>query len=165
MNSFLLDEHVLFKRYALDPGTDLIDHLFRQVPRDRLSCLMLSVAEVLAALVRRRRSGRLNAILFQGALLHLRTELLSAPDFVKWPLDNALVFAALPLVERYHLGAVESVLLRVALNVAQARRTAGDDLVMMTTRAGLRTAAQREGILTFNPETQSLTDLDHLLRP
>src|SRR5436190_21704181 len=100
MNFFLLDERVLFKRYALEPGTDLIDHLFQQVTRDRLACLMLSVAEVLAALIRQRRSGRLTSILFQGAVLHLRTELLPATEFVKWPADNDLVLAALPFVER-----------------------------------------------------------------
>jgi predicted nucleic acid-binding protein len=165
MNFFLLDGSVLFKRYALDQGTDLIDHLFRQVTRDRLACLMLSVAEVLAALVRRRRSGRLTAVLFQGALLHLRTELLPGTDFVKWPADNDLVLASLPLVERHRLGAVDSVLLRIALHAAQTRRAAGHDLVLMTTRAGLRRAARQEGIATFNPETQSLPDLDHLLEP
>jgi predicted nucleic acid-binding protein len=165
MNFFLFDERVLLKRYALEPGTELIDHLFRQVSADRLACLMWSVAEVLAALVRRRRSGRLSAVLFQGALLHLRTELLSATDFVKWPADNALVMAALPLVERYHLGAGDSVLLRVALNAAQTRRAAGHALVLMTTKPSLGRAARREGIETFDPETQSGTDLYHLLGP
>jgi hypothetical protein len=66
MNFFLLDDAVLLKRYVLEPGTDVIDHLFRRVTRDRLACLMLGVAEVLATLVRRRRSGRLTAVLFQG---------------------------------------------------------------------------------------------------
>jgi predicted nucleic acid-binding protein len=163
MNFFLLDDRVLLKRYALEPGTDLIDHLFRQVTHDRLACLVLSVAEVLATLVRRRRSGRLTSVLFQAALLHLRAELLQPTDFVRWPVDNDLILAALPFVERYHLGAVDSALLCVALNAARIHRATGHDLALMTTKAGLRRAARQEGIVTFNPETQSRTALDDLL--
>jgi hypothetical protein len=71
MNFFLLDDSALLKRYALEPGTDLIDHLFRMVTRDRLAGLMLGVAEAPATLVRRRRLGRLTPVLFQGTVLHL----------------------------------------------------------------------------------------------
>src|SRR5260370_39952918 len=120
MNVFLPDDRVLLKRYALEPGTDLIDHLSRQVTRNRLACLMMGVAEVLAALVRRRRGVRLTPVLFQGALIHLRAELLQATDFIRWPADNNLIVASLAFVERYRLGAVDSILLRVALNAAQA---------------------------------------------
>jgi hypothetical protein len=165
MNFFLLDDSVLLKRYALEPGTDLIDNLFRQVTHDRLACLMLGVAEVLATLVRRRRSGRLTPVLFQGAVLHLRAELLQPTEFVRWPVDNNLLVASLPFIERYHLGAVDSVLLRVAVEAAQARRSTSNDLVLMTTKAAVRRAARREGIVTFNPETQSRTELDALLGP
>jgi predicted nucleic acid-binding protein len=165
MNFFLLDDSALVMRYALEPGTDLIDHLFRRVARDRLACLMLAVAEVLATLVRRRRSGRLTPVLFQGAVIHLRAELLQATDFVRWPVDNDLILASLPFVERYRLGAVDSTLIRVALNAAQAHLTAGHDLVLLTTKATLRRAARQEGIVTFNPETQSQTELDDLLGP
>ena len=163
MNFFLLDDRVLLKRYALERGTDLIDYLFREVTRDRLACLMLSVAEVLAALVRRRRSGRLTPVLFQGALIHLRMELLQATEFVRFPADNDLILASLPLVERYRLGAVDSALLRVAVNAAQTHRASGHDLVLMTTKVGLRGAAQQEGIAAFDPETQSQSALDRLL--
>src|SRR6266478_2211903 len=149
MNFFLLDDCVLLKRYALEPGTELLDRLFRQVTRDRLACLMLSVAEVLAALVRRRRSGRLTPVLFQGALIHLRAELLQATDLVQFPADNDLILASLPFVERYRLGAMDSALLRVALNAAQTQRAAGHDLVLMTSKVGLRGAAEQEGIATF----------------
>lgn len=163
MNFFLLDDRALLKRYALESGTELIDHLFRQVARGRLACLLLSVADVLAALVRRRRSGRLTPVLFQGALIHLRAELLQATELVRFPADNDLILAALPLVERYRLGAVDSVLLRVALNAAQAHRASGHDLVLMTTKVGLRRAARQEGIVTFDPEAQSPSALDSLL--
>src|SRR5260370_42371337 len=128
MNVFLPDDRVLLKRYALEPGTDLIDHLSRQVTRNRLACLMLSVAEVLAALVRRRRSGRLTPVLFQGALIHLRAELLQATEFVRFPADNDLILASLPFVERYRLGALDSVLLRVAENASTPPRAPGPRL-------------------------------------
>jgi hypothetical protein len=79
--------------------------------------------------------------------------------------DNNLLLASLPFVEKYQHGAAGSVLLRLALNVAQAHRTTGNDLVLMTTKAAVRRAAQQEGIISFNPERQSQADLDGLLGP
>jgi predicted nucleic acid-binding protein len=165
MNFFLLDARVLLKRFVLEPGADLVDHLFRRVRRDRLSCSWFAVAEVLASLVRRRRAGRLRRVLFEGALLHLRLDVIESPDFVKHPTDDAVVRSAMPLIERYGLGAADAVQLRLGVVAAAACRAAGDDLVLLTTDPGLLRAARREELVTFNPEAQTEAELDALIGP
>lgn len=165
MNSFLLDARVLLKRFVLERGSDLVDHLFRRVSRERLSCLWLAVADVLASLVRRRRAGRPRPVLFEGALLHLRLDVTDAADFLKHPADNALVRSALPLIERYRLEAADAVLLRLGVDVTVGCRATGADLVLLTTDRGLSRAARREGLVTFNPEAQTQAELDALIGP
>jgi hypothetical protein len=163
MNFFLLDDRTLLKRYVLDSGTELIDYLFRQVSLDRLACSVLSVAEVFASLVRQRRQGRLTPTLFRGALLHFRTELLPARGLVKWPADHAVVVASLSFLEKHRLNVLDSIQIRAAVEIADIRRAEGHDLIILTAKAGLRRAARKEGIRTFDPEVQSRADLDVLL--
>src|SRR5262249_945605 len=64
------------KRYGLEPGAALVDHLFARAARDRLMCLMLGAAEVVAALARKRNGGRITPAVFASALVQLRAEVL-----------------------------------------------------------------------------------------
>src|SRR5262249_33858383 len=163
MYSFFLDARVLVKRYATERGTELVDHLFARASRDRLLCSMLGGAEVLAQLCRRRQSGRLTPALFSAGLLQFPIEIMESSDVSKLPPDNALIRAALPRVEQSRLGAVDGIVLRTALDAAVVRRAGGHDLVLMPTTPPLVRAAHRQGLITFNPETQIQTELDALL--
>jgi hypothetical protein len=51
------------------------------------------------------------------------------------------------------------------LDLAAPYRASGDDLVLFSSDQRLLRAAQAEGLLTFNPETQVQTTLDTLLGP
>ena len=55
MNIFALDASALVKHFSHEAGSLLVDHLFANVVPTRLSSLMLGTAEVLAALVRKRK--------------------------------------------------------------------------------------------------------------
>jgi len=68
MNRFLFDASALLKRYAPGPGTILVNHLFSSVGPARIVTLMLGVAEVVAALVRKRNAGKLPAAVFASSL-------------------------------------------------------------------------------------------------
>src|SRR5947209_8219953 len=115
MNSFLCDASALVKRYAPETGSPLVDHLFTQVSRDRLLCLMLGAAEAVAALVRKRNRGLLTHALCGAAILRLRAEVLDAGDFVKLPSPNPLINLALPLLERYAINSADAIVLKTAL--------------------------------------------------
>jgi hypothetical protein len=57
----------------------------------------------------------------------------------------------------------DAILLRSALDLAANLRARGDDLVLVASGGRLQRAAQAEGLIVFNPETQTSADLDLLL--
>jgi hypothetical protein len=91
MNSFLMDAPVIIARYTSGPGYPLIDQLFAQASPGRLCCSILSLAEVVAALVRLRRSGKFTPGLFSHAMLQFRLCVLQPAHVTKLPLDRAQV--------------------------------------------------------------------------
>jgi predicted nucleic acid-binding protein len=165
MNFFLADASALIKRYAPEAGSALVGHLLSQAPRDRLMCLMLGAAEVVAALVRKRNGGQITPAVFAVALLQFRGEVLDAVDFLKLPVDNLLIGASLPLLDKHSLNATDAILLQLAREQGQVLRAAGNDLVLIASDKRLLKAAQAEGLVTFDPETQTQADLDALLGP
>jgi len=75
------------------------------------------------------------------------------------------VTAALPLIETHSINATDAIILRLALNLAVRLRGAGHDLVLVASDQRLLRAAQAEALLTFDPETQSHSVLDALMKP
>ncbi len=165
MNVFLFDGSALVKRYFPEPGKMLVDRLFTTVTRDRFLCLMLGGAEVAAALVRKRNGGLISSASFAVAMADLRTEVLDAADFTKPPADNSTINASIPLIDKHAINATDSVVLYVARQLAAQLRVAGDDLVLVASDHRLLRAAQVEGLLTFDPETQTQAELDLLIGP
>jgi predicted nucleic acid-binding protein len=165
MLCFYIDASALAKRYAPEPGTPLVNHLFSKVTPERLIVFNVGVAEVTSLLVRKKNTRRLSATAFSQALIDFGTEIIYSTRIRKVVADNALVTAALPLIEAYSINATDDIILRSAVDMATYLRTAGDDLVLMASDQRLLNAARAEGLLTFNPETQSKADLDALLTP
>ena len=165
MNRFLLDASALAKHYAPERGSALIHHRFTRAARDRLACLLLGAAEVLAALVRKRNSGQFTPAVFAAAVAQLQAEVLGAAAFQKLPAEDAVIYASLPSLERYAINSSDAVVLQTALNLALTLRADRNDLVLVASDQRLLNAAQAEGLITFNPETQSQAELDALIGP
>jgi len=153
------------KRYAPEPGDALVDHLFTRVTRDRLTCLMIGAAEVAAALVRKRNQGVLNSAMFATATAELRAEVVDAADFFKFESDNALIARSIPLSDTHSINATDAIVLRTASETVSQMRPAGNDLILVASDRRLLRAAQTEGLLTFDPETQTQAELDTLIGP
>jgi uncharacterized protein len=165
MRLFLLDASALVKRYAIETGTPLLNHLFAQATPARLLCLTLGVAEVAAALARKRNRGDLSSAAYALAMGALRLEVLTTGDPVKVPTDDHLILRSLPLSDRHAINATDAIVLQTALDLVVALRANGDDLVLMAADQRLLQAARAEGLVVFDPETQTQTDLDALLAP
>jgi predicted nucleic acid-binding protein len=165
MNRFLMDASALVKHYVPERGSALLHHLFARVAGDRLSCLMLGAAEVVAALVRKRNGGLITPATFAAAMAQLRVEVLNAADFTKLAADNPTINASLALLLRYPINANDGIVLQSALDFAARLQAANDGLVLAASDQRLLRAAQTEGLNTFNPETQSQADLDALIGP
>lgn len=165
MNLFLFDASALTKRFVPETGSALIDHLFACVTPDRLGCLMLGAAEVVASLVRKRNRGQLSQRTFAVALAEVRTQVLDEPSFQKLPADNPLIDAAIPFLDKHSINATDAVVLRTAAVQRVELRDGGNDLVLVASDLRLVRAARAEGLLAFDPETQPQSDLDALLGP
>lgn len=165
MNSFFLDGSALAKRYVAEPGTPLVDYLLDHVAVDRLIVLNVGIAEVVSVLVRRKNAALLSSTTFSQALLHLGREIIHVANLRKVEPTNALVIAALSHIEKHSVNATDAIGLHAALGIAQLLRTHGDDLVLVASDQRLLRAAQAEGLITFNPESQDQTTLVAFVGP
>src|SRR5439155_16851201 len=138
-------------RYAPEVGTPLINSLLTSVPQDRLSLFNVGMGEVLSLLVRKKNAGQLSAAAFSQALMEFGAEIVSSRILHKVVADNALVAAALPLIEVHSINATDGIILRLALNLATQLRAAGQDLILVASDQRLLRAAQAEGLMTFDP--------------
>lgn len=163
MNLFLLDASALVKRYAVEKGSALMHRLFTQAVPTRLSCLMLGAAEVFASLVWRRNDGRLALPQFTLASAAFLNEVLQANSFTKHPAANPLIERAIGLLPTHPINSNDAIVLQAALDLAAAHRISGNDLVLVAADQRLLNAAQAEGLVIFDPETQPQPDLDKLL--
>jgi hypothetical protein len=159
-----LDASALAKRYAPETGTPLLHHLFTNLALDRLYVLNVGIAEVMFLLIRKRNAGLISAAAFTQAVVEFQAETVAAPLLHRIVPDNALVFGALALIERRSVNSTYALVLRSALDGPVDLRSAGDDVVLMASDQRLLRAAQAEGLTTFNPEAESQSDLDVLLR-
>jgi predicted nucleic acid-binding protein len=128
-----------------------------------LLCLGLGVLEVVSVLVRKKNSGQMSPAAFAQALTTLQTETVDGG----FPIlaSDPHIDAALPLVDKYSLNANDALVLRVAMNHAAQIRPLGYDVVLVASDKRLLKASQAEGLVTFDPETQSDAELNALLPP
>lgn len=163
MNYFYGDASATIKRYLVEVGSPLVNHLFDSIPLDRLLLLTPGIGETLSVLVRRRNSGALTPAAYLQASGSLRAELVDAGQVRLLPAEDALVFASLPLIEQHSINSTDALVLRSALDLAAALRAGGDDLVLVAADQRLLRAAAQEGLAVFNPETDPLPGLEALL--
>ena len=163
MNYFWLDANAIVKQYVTETGTPLIKHLFTRVSLDRIFCLFDSMDETRHVFVRKKNDGRITITEFNQAIQRFKTQFI---DQVKVkqvnPTQNQKI-ASRPLIEVYSINSTDAYILQCALDEADKLRTAGDDLILVSSDRRPLTAATNEGLLTFNPETGNQTDLDVLI--
>ena len=164
MNSFYWDASALAKRYAPEIGTPLVNHLFTYVTPDRMLCLIVGVSEVISIFVRKKNARLITPEAFSQALVDFRTEIIEVDAFKLISIEDTLVFASQPLIEKHALNATDALILRSTLNMATVLRPVGNDIVLVTSDHRLLRAAQVEGLQTFNPDIDVQTALDILIQ-
>ena len=118
MPRFFLDASALIKRYSHEPGSFLVNELFRHATSVEMACATIGVLEVVSILTRKRNDGRLPEPLFAQAMANFKAEVLDAADFSIAPLADSQVLTALPLITRHNLNATDAILLRAAMDMA-----------------------------------------------
>jgi len=160
---FYVDASAVLKRYTVEAGTPVVNHLFEKAGPKRLVVLQIGIAEVVSILVRKKNDGRLTHGAYAQAVTEFSTEVVNEADLRKISIGGGDITAALPLIQTHSINATDGLVLQSALSLAAELRTGGHNLVLVTSDQRLLRAAPAEGLQTFNPETESETDLDVLL--
>lgn len=159
MRTAFLDASALAKRFVPEVGTERMDTLFRLLPRREITCLTLAVGEVLSVICRRRNRGLISPDSAMDAAAWVVTDILDNPAHPKVEMTDALVTPSFPLIDRHAINSTDAVLLHAAL----AAREAGDTPIVICSDARLIRAARAEGLLAFDPETQTEQELETTL--
>ena len=134
----------------------VIDCFFENVPLERMWCLFLGAIEVFWICVRKRNDGRITTDQFAQATGYLDHEVISIiSDFNTISTADTLVLNLVSLIETHSLNSVDALVLRSALDIDTELSNDGDRLVLVASDQRLLRAANTEGLLVFNPETDS----------
>ena len=160
MNYFFLDASATVKRYIPEIGTPEMNYFFTSVPSYRMICLFEGGGEVIFVFGRRRNEGEITMPRFNQIKQRFLTEVIYHSQVVKiLPIKNQ-ISRSWDLIEKYSLNSTDAILLRCALDRISEMLLDGDNLVLVSSDKRLLRAAQSEGLLTFDPETDSQTALD-----
>jgi len=88
---FYLDASALAKRYVVEQGTFVVNHLFRRVVHDDMMCLTLGTIEVISVFVRKKNASAVPDPVFRQAMTDFRSEVIDATNFTKIPATDPLV--------------------------------------------------------------------------
>ena len=166
MNYFWLDANAIVKQYVTEKrGTPLINYLFTRVSLDRIFCLFDSMDEVRFVLVRKRNEQIIAIAEFSQAIQRFEVEFIYHADVKQVDPTQDQKIAARQLIETYSINSTDAYILQCALDEADKLRAAGDNLILVSSDKRLLAATTKEGLFTFNPETDSQIYLDFLINP
>ena len=155
------DASALVKRYAAEDGTGLVNEIFNRIPLNQLTCASIGVLEIVSVLVRKHNDGRLPPQLFSQAMLELNQEIIENETFLITAIEDSLIIAALALIGEHNLNATDAIILKSCLDFQAG--FSDDRVVLCTSDKRLVRAAQQEGITVFDPEVDTLAQLENLL--
>jgi predicted nucleic acid-binding protein len=164
-NSFYMDASALAKRYIPEKGSTQVDVILDTVPADRIYLLNIATGEVMSILVRKRNAAIISVAEFGHAAASFDAEIIRAKDITKVSVTSRLITASFPLIATHSLNSTDAMILKSTLAIARRLRSAGDDLVLVASDQRLLRAAQAEGLMTFDPESQDQAALAAMLLP
>lgn len=152
MAAYFLDSSALVKRYARETGTAWVAGLFKPASGNRIYSARITFVEVVAALTRRTRSGRLTSTATAKSLARFRRAFAGKVSVIE--VTPPLVEAAAGLAEKHALRGYDAVQLAAALHSNARRLTAGaTPLTLISADIALNAAALAEGLVVDNPNS------------
>ena len=167
MNYFWLDANAIVKQYVTETGTLLINYLFARVSLNRIFCLFDCMGEVRFAIAKKKNERRTTIAAIDQAIQRFEEEFLHRDEVQQVHATESQKRTAWQRIDP-HTGAriinnTDAYILQCALDTVDELRTAGDDLILVSSDKDLLVAAKKEGLLTFDPQTDSQIDLDVLI--
>ena len=132
MNYFWLDANAIVKQYVTETGTPLINHLFTRVSLNRIFCLFDSMDETRHVLVKKKNGKIITITAFNQAIQRFEAGFIHHADVEKVDATQNQKIAARQLINTYPINSTDAYILRCALDKADELRTAGDDLILVS---------------------------------
>ena len=162
---FWLDANAIVKRYVREKGTPLINYLFTHVSTDQIICLFDSMDETRSVMVRKRNRGEITLSEFKQAIQQFEMEVINSTEVLQVHATVNQKVAARELIDDYSINSTDAYILQCVLDKAKELQETGSDLILISSDKRLLRAAIREGLRTFDPETDSQSSLDVLMDP
>ena len=157
---FWLDANAIAKRYVVEKGTPLINHFFIHVSAERIICLFDSMDETRSVIVRKKNRGEITLSEFNQAIQQFEMEVVNSTEVLQVHTTVSQKVAARELIDNYSINSTDAYILQCALDKANELREDNHDLIFVSSDKRLTKASKMEGLLTFDPETDSQTALD-----
>lgn len=150
MASYYLDTSALVKRYAQEPGSPWVTSLVDPSVGHALYTVRLTGPELVAALMRKVRTGEMIAPDATAAVRAFRADF--GVRYRVLTVRHIIAERAMDLAERHGLRGYDAVHLSTALSVADVRQQRGlPALTFVSADTDQRQAAVAEGLLVENP--------------
>jgi hypothetical protein len=143
---YFLDTSALVKLYVQEPGTDRLLPLVEKQPENRFAVLSISAVEVRSAIRRRQRAGDIDSET-AGAILDSLQKNLEA-RFIRQVVNDAVIDAALEIIDRYALRAFDAIQLAGCLVLGAIGSQA---FTFVCSDRRLLEAAKSEALRTLDP--------------
>ena len=150
MASYFFDSSALVKRYSIEVGTAWTISIFRPPHANRIYVARITSVEVVSALARRVRAGKLNGKPAQRAMARFRRAFIGR--FRKIEITETLIDRPTSLAEKHGLRGYDAVQLAAILAASDERLAAGAaKLTLIPADNALNSAAIAEGLAVDNP--------------
>jgi len=150
MAIYFLDSSALAKHYISEAGSRWVSEILEPSAENRIYAARIGAVEVMAAIMRRIRSGSILPKEGGNTISRFRADFARAEDVVEISPD--LVARALDIVEKHALRGYDAVQLAAAITVHQSTSLIGIPTIFVSADLELNAAAEAEGLRVENPE-------------
>lgn len=157
------DANALVKRFSIEKGTLLVNRLFDLITTQSIGCSTICVLELIAIITRKRNDGRISSIEYNNAIENIWLQIIDNKSFFTTSIDDVLIYKSLKLLSKHSINATDALILRSALDLQSEARKQDGDGIFVTSDKRLIRVAHAEGISVFDPEVDTIDQLEHLL--
>ena len=150
MADYFFDSSGLAKRYLSEIGSVWVENITTPVSGHAIFVASITGVEVVSAIARRVRGGKLLARDADSAISSLQRDLVA--EYLLTDISFTIVTSAMKLADKHALRGYDAVQLAVALDVNQTNLSVGlPPVIFVAADNALNLAAQAEGLAVENP--------------
>ena len=155
MTYVLWDASALAKLYVPEEGSATAADVLTRAGTCRMITTLVTYAETLSVLLRKRNGAEISPMAFQRAAEALRNDVIESPTFEIAAVSDTDFLEGTGFVLRHNLNATDAAILSVYLRQMRVQAVGGDRSILIASDRRLLRAAEAEGLPTIDPETSS----------